>query len=96
MDPDAVVEWMKQVSWGVPHWALVAFGVFVVLERFLGRSKNPQVRSFLAAAAMGVRKILEITRVGKIPVLGVTLMMLLEIVSGADIDGDGRVGDPGK
>lgn len=90
---DAIVQWFQAATWGVPHWAGVAVLAMAVVERFLGRSKNPRIRSIMALVAHGMSWVLMTTRIGRIPVLGTTVVKVLELIAGQDIDGDGKVGD---
>jgi hypothetical protein len=91
-----IKEWMLATTWGVPHWAAIVTVLMAVVERFLGRSKNPQARSIVAALAFGTQWVLRVTRISAIPILGTTVVKVLEVISGSDIDGDGKVGDTPK
>lgn len=87
-----VIAWLKASYHGVPHWVVVLMCAWVFAERMLGGSKNPQIRSTLAAFATLIRWVLVSTRIALIPVVGPAVIRVLEITSGVDIDGDGSVG----
>ncbi len=88
-----ITEFMKQPFWlgsAVGWWILMALGI--VTEWALGRSKNVQANSIAAAIANGLRLVLVRVGLMRVPVVGAIVVHALEVFSGIDLDGDGKVG----
>lgn len=88
-----VTDFLKHPLWlgtATGWWILLGLGL--VVEWALGRSKNVQANSIAAAIANGLRLLL--VRVGllRLPIVGPIIVHALEVFSGIDLDGDGKVG----
>lgn len=92
---NAIHDWLYTGSFlGIHRVAWLGLTVMAVLELALGRSKNPQLRSLASAVALAIQKLVELTRIAMIPVVGPLVMNVLKVVDGDVAPKLGMMGKP--
>ena len=83
MNWTAIHNWLYTGSiLGIHRVAWAGLTALALLELVLGRSKNPQLRSLASAVALAIQKVLELTRISMIPIVGPLVVNVLKIVDG--------------
>lgn len=83
MNWTAIHAWLYTGSLlGIHRVAWAGLTALALLELVLGRSKNPQLRSLASAVALAIQKVLELTRIASIPIVGPLVVNVLKIVDG--------------
>jgi hypothetical protein len=92
------IEWLKHsvtvFGLSAPVWMLLVLALGPVIEWALGRFAPTKCASLIAVIATGLKLVLQVTRIGAIPIVGTGIVRVLESIAGVDLDGDGHVGDP--
>lgn len=89
-----LIHWFQQNA--APRWLWLLILAGIISERLLARSKRPWARSGLSLVAFGLRILVVRSGLAMIPAIGPILVRALEVIAGADIDGDGKIGDPSR
>jgi hypothetical protein len=95
MNWTAIHAWLYTGSWlGIHRVAWAGLTAMAIVELFLGRSKNPQLRSVASAIALAIQKTLEVTKISSIPVVGPLVVNVLKTVDGDATPMLGMMGRP--
>lgn len=92
---NAIHDWLYTGSiLGIHRVAWAGLTALALLELVLGRSKNPQLRSLASAVALAIQKVVELTRISLIPVVGPLVVNVLKTVDGDSGPMLGMMGKP--
>lgn len=76
---EALVVWMKEKWFEIPHWAWLGLALYAMLEKILGNSKNAQINSALDAISSGLALVL-VPILSRIPVAGPIAIQVLRAI----------------
>lgn len=95
MNWTAIHDWLYTGSWlGLHRVAWAGLTALALTEAVLGKSKNPQLRSLASAVAVAIQKVLELTRISLIPVVGPLVVNVLKVVDSDEAPKLGMMGKP--
>lgn len=79
----------------IPHWAIVSIVALITAEYFLGRSKNPRLRSIAGSVMSLISFIIKKTHVTDIPKVGPAIEKVLDFVAPPPVTNCTRCGGTG-
>lgn len=95
MNWTAIHTWLYTGSWlGLHRVAWVGLGALAGIEAALGKSKNPRLRSLASIVSVAIQKVLEVTKISAIPIVGPIVVDVLKVVNGDPAPKLGMMGKP--